>query len=254
MSNALHNVTYEQMSAQDDERFNVNDPIEIIRVLRSLMQQRAIVTAYFNEGQNSLITAIIDVHPEAGIFLLDYSANETLNQSILTARKVYYATSLGSVKVQFVADNIESTIHQGLPAFSGPLPLQISRIQRRDYHRLSTPTSSPITCAIKLSSGKISRIELADIALSGLGLLFDHAETEGLRIGMYFSGCSITLPDVGTIEVTLSICNQTPTMTKSGAHKIRLGCKFVDLSLSMEAKIQRYMTQLERERLAKQSR
>ena len=58
-------------SSTDDGRFRVDSRVEIVYILRALMRSNALVTAYFNNGRDFVVTAVLQVDGEQGFVILD---------------------------------------------------------------------------------------------------------------------------------------------------------------------------------------
>ena len=49
------------------------------------MQKNELVTAYFHQGNDFLLTPIIAVEPEEDVLLLDFGANDETNKKMLAS-------------------------------------------------------------------------------------------------------------------------------------------------------------------------
>ena len=97
--NAENNVSVELTASTDDSRFLVTNRLEIIRILRGLAQRNEMVSAFFNNGKDLLLTSVLAVHPEIDTVVLDCGSNNDLNQRVLRAEKIIFVTALDRVKV-----------------------------------------------------------------------------------------------------------------------------------------------------------
>lgn len=245
-----NNVKIELASNQDDARFLVHNPLEILRTLRGLINRRAMVSAFFDSGNELLLTSVLDVEPDDNAVLLDYGSNDVLNRHILASEKIIFVTSLDSVKIQWVSNKIEDATFEGSSAFRIAIPSQVLRLQRREYYRLTTPVVSPLKCKIPTPDGKTVEVSLADISAGGIGVVIAQPLGVIFEVGSVFPGCRVELPGVGTAEFTLSIQSTWEVTLKNGNKSLRAGCEFVDMRPGSQAMIQRYIIKLERERIA----
>lgn len=243
------NVSFELTAVQDDTRYLVQQHQEILRILRGLAHRHEMVSAFFNDGKELLLTVILDVDAEANRIILDCGANETLNKRILQATKIIFVTSLDGVKIQFVTNAIQPTTHAGRDAFSTNVPNQVLRLQRREYYRLTTPIVNPLKCEIPLGNGEKVEVPVADIGGGGIGMMIGHPPGFTLEVGTVFPGCRIHLPGIGTVETTLRIQSVFEVTLKNGNKVLRSGCQFIELRPAMQSMIQRYIIKLERERI-----
>jgi c-di-GMP-binding flagellar brake protein YcgR len=208
------------------------------------------VSAFFNAGNDLLLTSVLAIDPDAKTVILDYGSNLALNQRILKSEKIIFVTSLDSVKVQWVSNRIEGDTFEGRGAFRIALPSQILRLQRREYYRLTTPVINPLKCKIPTPDGEAIEVALADISAGGIGVIVAPPADAKFEVGAIFPGCRVELPGVGAAEFTLSIQNLREVTLKNGNKSLRAGCQFVDMCPGMQAVVQRYIIKLERERIA----
>lgn len=244
-----NNVSLELAASTDDSRFLVANRLEIVRILRGLSQRNEMVSAFFNSGNDLLLTSVLAVDPEIDTVLLDCGSNQELNQRILRAEKIIFVTSLDKVKVQFTSMGVESGNFENKPAFVVPFPSQVLRLQRREYYRLTTPIINPLKCKVTFPTGQVVEFPIVDISAGGIGMIIANSFEVPLRVGSTYPGCRIELPGVGVLELTLSIQSLFEVTLKNGGKSLRSGCQFVNLHPSMETLIQRYIVKLERERI-----
>ena len=234
----------------EDTRFAVTQPAEIVFVLKKIMQNRQLVTAYLNGGTEFALTSLLDVRPEDGDLILDMGSDATINRKLLEAEKVLFVTSHDQVKVKLRANEISEVKHEGRPALRIPMPRTLVRIQRREHYRIATPITKPLICALPMPDkgpGAQAETILLDISIGGVALMDNHGATS-FTIGDRFDNCRIGLPEVGTLVVTLEVCNSFDTPLKNGLTFRRCGCRFVNLQPQAENLVQRYIMHLERSR------
>ena len=185
-----------------------------------------------------------------GSLILDFGANEILNQRALASDKIILVTAQDRVKVQFVVDGMKLIEHLGRPAFKASIPRELLKLQRREYYRLSTPVINPIKCAMTKTGGGKIEATIADISLGGIAII-NYQNLIAFEIGDKFSACRIVLPEIGTVTTEIEIRNEHEVTMKNGVKVQRAGCMFIGLPSGQQAMIQRYIIKLDRERHAK---
>lgn len=243
-------TTFELTPNQDNSRFLVENSLEIIRILRSLAQRNAMISAFFNAGKDSLLTSVLLVLPEQNKVMLDCNVNEEMNQRMLLADKIIFASSLDRIKIQFVAHHIERETFEARPAFSIPIPEQVLQLQRRDHFRLSVPVAQPVKCTLPVDHNLAYQLPIDDMSLGGLGVTIGELPDIQFEPGSIYPGCRIELPGTGVIEVSLRIQSISEVTLKNGKKSLRCGAQFINLHPSMESSIQRYLFRLEREHIS----
>ena len=243
-------MNLESTSSADNSQYLIHAKAEIVYVLRAVMQKTELVTAYINQGNDFVLTSILEVDPDSDSLILDYGASENSNQKALKAEKIVFATTQDKVRVQFVATRMESVNFKGREAFRVKLPKELLKLQRREYYRLTTPVANPIKCLITISDGGKAEVTIVDISVGGIGVVCYDQAIE-LEPDTVYEGCRIVLPEIGTVITNLAIRTTFEVTLKNGNVSKRSGCEFVNISGGMQAMIQRYILKLDRDRRAK---
>ncbi len=236
----------ELLTSEDTDRYLVRHSAEIERVLRDVMQERAIVAAYGENGKDFLLTSIIDVEPRHNAIYLGYGPDERLNTQLLEAHNATFATTHDQVRVQFSCGRVERVIHNHEAAFQIAIPSELLRLQRREYYRLVTSVVNPVKCMINTGEDMLEAI-VVDISIGGVGILA-YQESGELTAGTTYHGCRISLPGSGEFALSLAVCTTFEITLKNGRLTHRAGCQFIDLPPSVETEIQRYIIRVDRER------
>ena len=227
---------------------------EVLYVLRSLATGKDPVAIHFNAGHDFLLSTVIAVSEDG--LILDYGGSEQANQLALQAQKLYCTTTHDKVRVQFSLDGVGHVRYEDKPAFRAKLPTSVLRLQRREFFRLTTPIAHPIQCKIPLGDGRnavtLLAVNVVDISGGGLAMMAPP-ENMKLDVGDVFEHCKLELPEVGNLEVTLTVRSVFDVTLRSGARVRRAGCQFMELPGTMLNLIQRYIIKTERERKARAS-
>lgn len=221
---------------------------EIVQVLRGVMKATELVTAYFDHGARFFITSIVAIQPESDALFLDCGVDTEINRRALEASRMVFVTSQDRVKVQFATGPMQQVDFGGRPAFRTHLPDVLLKLQRREYYRLVTPVRSPLMCVVPTPAGRVEAV-VTDISVGGVGLR-GLPEGGAFGVGQRYPGCRIVLPDEGTLLAAIEVRSLQDLVQRSGAVVKRAGCRFVDISASQQAIIQRYIIRVDRERLA----
>ncbi len=236
----------ELLTSEDADRYLVRHSIEIERVLRDVMQGKAIVAAYGENGKDFLLTSIVAIEPKENAIYLGYGPDERLNAQLLEAHNATFATTHDQVRVQFSCDRVEAVVYGHEPAFRVPIPNELLRLQRREYYRLVTSVVNPVKCMINTEAGMLEAL-VVDISIGGVGILA-YQENGELTAGETYHGCRISLPGAGEFALSLAVCTTFEITLKNGRHTNRAGCQFIELPPSVETEIQRYIIRVDRER------
>lgn len=251
------NEVIDLSAIREDSDLWVRSKKEIVTILLNIMRRHTLVSLYFAEGREFVLTSVLDVDTVTGAVLFEYGTDEGANQRAVQGNKIVFVTREEGVKIQFVASKLEKAAFDGSRAFRIKLPDALLRVQRREHYRLKTPIVNPVKCMLpvpaELAYAKAElHLTLHDISIGGVSLVGYPLDLK-LMPGMVFSGCRLDIPAVGSIWATLIVSNVFDVTLKNGNRSKRVGCRFVDLPSGDQMKIQRYITSVERERNAKLS-
>lgn len=248
MPNTPHTDTrFELLQGTDHSRYTLHEAREISFILRQLAARRAMITAYYGEGNEFMVTSVVELSLDGQQLYLDVSPDEALNARVLALGSLVCATQLDRVKIQFVVTDLVPANFEGFPAFRAPLPTSLLRLQRREYFRLSAPSYEGLTCHIPLPDGRRITVRIADISGGGIGVLAP-AGNEIFEPETLFENCRIDLPGSTPLNVSIKVCNVFRLTRPDGSQSIRAGCQFTDLPAPAANTIQRYILQAERDR------
>jgi c-di-GMP-binding flagellar brake protein YcgR len=238
------------VDSSDDGKYRIASRVEIVAILRDLLKASELVTAYFNEGRDFVVTAVLQVDAERGFAVLDSGANTQQNERLLASGQLNATASQHGVRIQFRAGPIQLVTFDGRPAFRVPIPDSLVKLQRREYYRMPTPLTRPVKCELPAAEGERAHVVIADISVGGVCLM-GQPEGVNLQLGQTLPGCRILLPDTGTVTTNLVVRNSYTVTLKNGTAARRTGCEFVRLGAQQEAMVQRYIMKLDRERRGK---
>lgn len=236
---------FELLQADDYSQYLVRQPREIAFLLRQLIAQRANITAYFDKGADFFLTGLLSIADDDSSIFLDIANNGAHNTKALNSTSLLCITQLERVKVQFSLERPVMAARQDLRAFQCPLPQLVLRLQRREYYRLSAPSSHSLICRIP-DSGSSVEARVIDISGGGLAVLSPPGEIV-FQPEMEFQACRFELPDFGPIVANLRVRNLFRISQRHGQDVLRAGCQFLNLSAPMANAIQRYVLRMERE-------
>jgi flagellar brake protein len=230
-----------------DDNFRIYSEIDIIYILRGIMQQKSLITIYFNSKRSFILTSILAINTKKKEIIVDYGAENEHSEQILQAEKLTFVTSQNKVKIEFTCNKIRKIDFEDKAAFAVKLPASLVRMQRRNYFRISTPIIKPLICVVPIPSDETSanaEITLLDISCGGIGVI-DHHPAISFDPGSVFKDCQISLPEIGIITVTIKVRNTYEVTLRNNLTCKRAGCEFIALPAKMEVMIQRYIVRQE---------
>jgi c-di-GMP-binding flagellar brake protein YcgR len=208
----------------------------------------------FDAGHDILLTLVLDVDIDASEVVIDVNANPDANRRLLAASRMVFTVMQDGITVRWSNERIASATYQDRPAFRIPLPKSLRRIQRRSFFRIATPQANPVVCVVWGPRGPHCELPLVDISAEGIGVNLPTPPDPQIERGARLDDCRIELPDTGTIAVSLLVQNLWETELRNGRRVPRAGLSFLDPDPRTQALVQRYVTRLDRQRLATRPR
>ncbi len=239
--------------AESGENFRIHSEIDILFILRGIMQTNSLITLYPNKASDFILTSIITINADDGEMIIDYGANDNQCEKALYSKELVFVTTQNRVKIEFVCNRIRKIKYEGRNVFVVNIPESLLRIQRRNHFRITTPIVKPLKCVIPIPGDDPSakaEVALLDISCGGIAVIDQHPIIN-LDPGMIYNDCKIALPDIGSITVNIRVKNTFEITLRNGQNCMRAGCQFIELTASMEAMIQRYIIKQEQMRKGK---
>lgn len=239
-----HNAEQTEISAIEvHDRFLLRSPAEIRTELVNLAKKPDIITAYFNDGREFILTAVLGVLAERGLLVMDVGPDDTITRRAIASGKLVCTTRSMGVPVKFTCTGLQGAKFQGQQAIAAALPDNLYRQQRREYFRVMVPRIQSPTLQLTTADGKNFSLKVLDLSLGGLGITDqeDRFQPETLS---EFGDCRLHLPEFGEMDVHIQIRNHGKYHTSTGSIS-RYGAAFVNLGMSGNLQLQRYLYHLQ---------
>lgn len=218
---------------EDYEKYLLHGRGEIIQKLRQLGKDKNLVTAHI--GNDTVLTAIIDVLSDNDLVVLDYASEEKMNKKLIEAKRVILHTQHKGITAQFTVSNIKKARLKGNTVLACPLPENLLWVQRREAYRVRIPRSSRVTCEFYNADQVRIECTVIDISASGFAITNEHNKLKYM-VGDIFQNCKLHLAEFGSITVDLEIRNEIQI-----ADSLRIGCAFINLNTDASSTVQRFI-------------
>ena len=250
LANTQNMLTQLELDSPANEPYLTYSRREILAILQDVIDRRCLITLYFNQGDDHVVTTLLHLNPEFEELVFDGAMREDLNAKVVQSRRMTFVSFVDQIKIQFHSQLAEMTVFEGKPALRIRVPDSVMRLQRRDAFRVNTPKAGPLYCEIKTPESGISRFMVSDLSVGGIGVIAGPAATE-FKPGAVFDNCRIQLPGHGSFTTSLEIRHGTGFANDGqGNPRYHYGCQFLNLGGPVVNLIQRYINQLERTRRA----
>lgn len=242
------------LRADDDagvfDKCLLRDAAGIRAQLQQLIDKRCMLTASTDAGASSVLTAALAIDDTT--LWIDIPASAAVLEHLLGDARLLFEGAIDKVTLRFSSGPATLGIHDGRTALCVPVPRRLLHLQRRELMRREPPPGA-LHCLVPAgdtASGSPPTVAtIRDIGGGGLAVLVTDVALV-LAAGDHLHGCQIELPGLGTVEVTLHV-RHVRELRQHHRNFLHAGCEFVDLPAATQAKLFRYLMQLDREQLAR---
>jgi c-di-GMP-binding flagellar brake protein YcgR len=233
--------------------FLIRSPEKIISKLSVLLKNKSLLTVGLGDRGNSFVSTVLEVNKKDNVFICDGCDEELIDQ-VLGCQKIFFKTEHLGAMVTFDATKATKTKHQGVLAFSVPIPSSMRWLEQREFYRVKTPVSTSSRCQIEVKGQDPISLKLYDISLRGFSVLNTSDDvSELLDPGAQFEKCKLVLEDKEEIAVSFEIRSKFVINPNNLNKTEKIGCKFTRITPAFENSIHGYMMEIEREILKKRS-
>lgn len=95
---------------ESNDNFRLHSRIEIIYILREIMQSESLVTLYFGKENSFILTSILHIDSDNDRIIIDYGVDEKTNQRALNHENLLLVTRQNKIKIEFVCTEIKNTV------------------------------------------------------------------------------------------------------------------------------------------------
>jgi len=231
-------------SAEEVEKFTTDNRREIVFYLNQLISDGERVNVMFNAGSDTFLTLLLHVDEERDTLIFDWGGSEDINHRLLRSDRCLFTCAPHGVRNRFSSGAVWETTYKKHPAFATKIPRNYTRLQRREFFRQMLPITRRPVCRIPRKDCVIE-LSVVDISIGGIA-----AEMPGGKLPFesrdILKGTSIDLKGFGVLTVDLEVRNSS-VVQRGEKTNGRIGCNFVSLSRGMEAQLQRFITDVQRE-------
>lgn len=226
------------------ERFAVYSRVEVLALLRQLIEHGVLTNVYYDQGGSFFLTALLAVNPEFEELVVDAAPDRAVQRRLLESKRLVFVAFVQGVKLQFEAARAEATTFDDRPALRVRLPERVIRMQRREFFRVRPLASRPVHCRVHdAEKNETTTWRVLDVSGGGVALACPSGERP-FTLGMELHDCVIEFPAEGTIAAALRVrsIELTPREGES-----RVGCEFVSIAPQARLALQRFINRVEAE-------
>ena len=231
------------------EKYMLHHPADIRGCLKQLVEKHCVLLVHAAGTENAVSVAL---GVGATSLWIDVPRDAALTEQLLAADRLRFESSIDRITVRFATGAARMGTHEGLPALEVPVPVKVMHLQRREYVRREPPGTVSCILPVDADSGtrRTVRATIADIGGGGLAVLTSDDASIEVATGDVYPGVVLELPEQEPMTVTLRV-QHAQRIDQRGRRVWRAGCSFVDLTVTDQARLLRYVMQLDRIHMAR---
>ena len=235
-------------AVDDDDRYLLVSRTDILFLLNQLLRRGELFTVYFNQGRDFILTSILDVDAAHGLLIVDIGSDLAANQRLLRAERLVFVGAPDGIRIQFSVSGAQMTTFGEHEAFSCGLPGSVMKMQRREFFRVETPLRDPLRLLIPEGpSHQRETYPLRNLSVGGAAVEIDDPK-RGFDTVQQYKDCQVDLRDAGRVRTDIEIKHITAVSLRTQRTQWTMGVVFINLSKVDQARLQRFLVYLERER------
>ena len=238
-----------QASRYESKAEKVTHFPQIVGLLRRIRDSRNLLTIRIPGSELTFNSMLLEVDADEGYILLD-ELNQPRGHELVQEKGVLRAfCRCQGVEINFVCRVQVEQSRDGVAFYRGVIPDSLSYYQRRSAYRVHVTLDTDIPVLLTLDEGERLQGHLHDLSVGGIGLTLD-TEKE-LRQGLVIPDCTLKLPKGDPVRTDVEV---RFARTDTEKHVTRIGGRFLHLPPKIEARLSRFVAQLERDLLRRKTR
>ncbi len=219
-------MSEQTINAEDLDKFTTDHRREILFYLRQLINDGERISIMFNEGNESILTVLLQIDASQNRLIFDWGGSEEVNRKLLKSERNFFVCAPHGVRNQFLTGAVSEISYQQRRAFAIRLPAQYTRLQRREFFRLVLPMTRRPRCTLPQENGEWLQLSVIDISIGGVAMEFSPGQSP-VEIGQKIARAHIELKGAaGSKSIWRCV-----TLASSSAAKRPSGASAVNSSL-----------------------
>jgi len=214
--------------------------MEIIRILRQLASEQAVLSAEVGDPGQLFLTRLLHIDPGGEFFFLAYSQERLANTALLEQTYVVFRSNDKRWRIEFAAAAPTETVFGGDPAVRFAVPKALVQSQRREYPRFNVPPDASLRCIADSAGVASFEARIVDVSRGGLGDMI-HDPAIALAAGTVLKSCKIMMAGHEPIVADLEVRYTVSTVQPDGSLARRSGVKFLGEPMGWEALLNRFV-------------
>ncbi|MDX1693364.1 MAG: flagellar regulator YcgR PilZN domain-containing protein [Ketobacteraceae bacterium] len=222
-----------------------HNPRDIANFLKKYAEANSLIEGEINGGTKSPVTfttGINSIDPDQRLIHFDAFQPEDINTDIPPGTSVHFSLSHLGVRTQFdcvLKQSLDLPRYEHIFEF----PKAIEHIQLRDAFRIKISSVNPVRITLESNDRQTYSGLVSDLSVTGARMHLQGLIQPQPHRGDDYPNCYVTLSDGARIVCGARLMHWTYDPRKDTTV---LGIKFVDMEQTLERKLNRFLTDLQR--------
>ncbi len=220
------------------DEFRVNHPVEVMALLRRLIDS-AVLVQLSAPGGAAYTSTLWAVDAQARRISLDADAAHPQIRALVEGGEATAVAYLDAIKLQFDLHGLMLAHGHNASALQAVMPDELYRFQRREFFRVRTRDSAVAHLRHPASRGEMMTLRVLDVSVGGCALMLPAAAAP-IDAGTQIDAVRLEL-DADTLFVAPLVVQHVSGGFGSSSNGSRLGCSFARLDGTAQRSLQRYI-------------
>jgi c-di-GMP-binding flagellar brake protein YcgR len=224
-------------------RLLVRSGIEIERLLSSMADDRAAVTAHL-PSKLMFLSRVVSVHADAQQVMMAYSDHKPANAEVLAANTVTFKCNHRGAQFAFACSKPRHGAHSGQPAIRMNAPPILLAAQPRQFPaRPQLPKEADVRCDLRMGLQQFGA-KLIDVGLDGRAFILGDPAIP-VCDGSRLKGARLRPSEREALMVDLEVDKVIQAVLPDGRRATRIGCRIMAAREELEKIIRLFIVDLQ---------
>lgn len=219
------------------DRLRVDDGAEVLALLRESAASRAMCSVR-GAGRPESYLSVLRAIGDDGVAVLDPPRAPVIERALAPGSVASIDLRLHDVRVSFQARVDRIALSNGKPQLRLLRPESLTRLQRRDMHRVRIPGDTAVRLTLDPEDPALSAVPMHELSIQG-GSLTVTGRRERFEAGALFERARLALPDDTEWPFVVRVVHEGVLRRYADRAEVRLGVQFIRPPAGFEAAITR---------------
>ncbi len=222
----------------------VRDVDQIENILKKLLLQHTLFTAYVNGGAHPCSSLLLEMSQDKQYLVIDEFCPRNMNKDIRIKDRINISGSNAGVTINFSSQILDMAEQDGNPYYKIQFPKVIEYCQRRQSHRVPVGISDPVKVIFVTENNLMINGELRDVSLGGFSVRLNHSVSDDIQAGDELPKCILQMPKGSRIVCSVEVRRN---YTNAGSNMPMMGAMITDINKQDKRVLQQFIAKLERD-------